>query len=185
MTELNTINEDSFEPTDAELVILNASDLELEQMRADHNLEIMPRRNPELTQEQINLAIAKIAGWTDIHEWNPNPKEEKPVKTWQGTNEAHPELGSFIPKYTEDLGTINGLLDELDLNYEIMRWGGEHKKAGKYFIVFENFKPDYQDVNHPFYPWFVSLSFGLCKLLLAINPDPIVPKVAVIEATFG
>ena len=144
----------------------------------------------ELTTEQINLAIAKIASWTEIKLWNTRSpfgledKSPNPLRVYQGTNEAHPELGTFIPKYTEDLGAINDLLDELDLNYEIMRWGGEHKKAGKYFIVFENFKPDYQDVNHPFYPWFVSLSFGLCKLLLAINPDPIVPKVAVIEATF-
>jgi hypothetical protein len=130
-----------------------------------------------MTNQEINLAVAAIAGWTEIENWNTSATK----KTYIGTNATHPELGKFIPNYVESLDAIVALLDELDLNYEIMRWGGEHKKAGKYFIVFENHKPDYQDVNHPFYPWHDNLSLGLCKLLLAINPDPIKPNVAIID----
>jgi hypothetical protein len=138
-----------------------------------------------MTNEEINLAVAAIAGWTEIELWStykPEDNSPNPLRVYQGTNAAHPELGKFIPKYTESLDAIVALLDELNLNYEIMRWGAEHKKAGKYFIVFENHKPDYQDVNHPFYPWYDNLSLGLCKLLLAINPTPIAPpQVAIID----
>jgi hypothetical protein len=75
-----------------------------------------------------------------------------------------------------------GLLDNLNLNYEIMRWGNEHEKAGKYFIVFEGYKPDYKDEKGGFYAWYDNLPLGLCKLLLAINPTPIAPpQVAIID----
>ncbi len=140
----------------------------------------------ELTSlEQLNLEIAAIAGWTDIEVWQ--PERNLPIKTFQGVNLAHPELGHFVPNYVEDLNAIEKLLALLDVNYQVMRYGKQHDKVKKYFIVFEGFEPDYQDEQHPNYPWFDSLPFGLCKLLLAINPEPIKPQVKaeIVEASFG
>ena len=137
----------------------------------------------ELTTEQINLAIAKIAGWTNIHEWNPNPKEEKPVKTWQGTNEAHPELGTFIPKYTEDLGAIISVFLQFSLLPELVSQSAfipPRSPDQVEWIAIIASSPTHSISRKDTNP-----AIALCKLLLAINPDPIVPKVAVIEATFG
>jgi hypothetical protein len=129
-----------------------------------------------MTNQEINRAIAAIAGWTEIENWNTSATK----KTYIGTNATHPELGKFIPKYTESLDTIVALLDQLDLNYEIMRYS-KHDKVKRFFIVFQDRDPELKDAEHPFYPWHDNLSLGLCKLLLAINPDPIKPNVAIID----
>lgn len=192
-----TVNDEAFEPTEAELVILNASDREIKEIQANCKIPeggIMPRRKPK-TDEEILIAVAMIAGWTDIKIWNPSALK----KSYTGVNLAHPELGVHIPNYVEDLNAVEKLLDLLDANYQVMRYGKKHDKVKKYFVVFEGLKPDYQDKLSPNYPWFDSLPLGLCKLLLAINPEPIKPEPevtvidddgeieepTVIEATFG
>jgi hypothetical protein len=130
-----------------------------------------------MTNEEINLAVAAIAGWTEIENWNTSATK----KTYIGTHAAHPELGKFIPKYTEGLDAIVALLDQLDLNYEIMRYS-KHDKVKRFFIVFQDRNPEFKDAEHPFYPWHDNLPLGLCKLLLAINPTPIAPpQVAIID----
>jgi hypothetical protein len=129
-----------------------------------------------MTNEEINLAVAAIAGWTEIENWNTSATK----KTYIGTNATHPELGKFILNYVESLDAIVALLDELDLNYEIMRYS-KHDKVKRFFIVFQDRDPEFKDAEHPFYPWHDNLSLGLCKLLLAINPDPIKPNVAIID----
>ena len=129
-----------------------------------------------LTNEEINLKVAAIAGWTEIELWNPSATN----KTYIGTNATHPELGKFIPNYVEGLDAIIALLDQLDLNYEIMRYS-KHDKVKRFFIVFQDRNPEFKDAEHPFYPWHDNLPLGLCKLLLAINPDPIKPNVAIID----
>jgi hypothetical protein len=61
----------------------------------------------ELTElEQLNLKVAAIAGWTDIEEWNPNPKCPKVKKVFQGINKNRRELGIFVPDYVNDLNAI-------------------------------------------------------------------------------
>jgi|688.fasta_scaffold625980_2 hypothetical protein len=129
-----------------------------------------------MTNEEINRAIAAIAGWTEIENWNTSATK----KTYIGTNATHPELGKFIPNYVESLDAIIALLDQLDLNYEIMRYS-KHDKVKRFLIVFQDRDPEFKDAEHPFYPWHDNLSLGLCKLLLAINPDPIKPNVAIID----
>ncbi len=130
-----------------------------------------------MTNEEINRAVATIAGWTEIELWNTSALK----KTYIGTNATHPELGKFIPNYVESLDAIVALLDQLDLNYEIMRYS-KHDKVKRFFIVFQDRDPEFKDAEHPFYPWHDNLSLGLCKLLLAINPAPIAPsQVAIID----
>jgi hypothetical protein len=57
----------------------------------------------------------------------------------------------------------------------------KHDKVKRFFIVFQDRDPEFKDAEHPFYPWHDNLPLGLCKLLLAINPDPIKPNVAIID----
>jgi hypothetical protein len=119
----------------------------------------------KLTTEQINLAIAKIAGWTDIHAFNPNIEKI----TWQGANEAHPELGTFIPKYTEDLNAIVLVFRLIGIS----GWRVEQSANSSYAFIGSVGVSDQTG------------AIALCLLLLAINPDPIVPKASVIDAIFG
>jgi hypothetical protein len=68
---------------------------------------------------ELNLAVAAIAGWENIEEWNPNPKTEKPKRTFTGTNKKHPELGIFVPNYAESLDAITKAFNLLGLNWNI------------------------------------------------------------------
>lgn len=131
--------------------------------------------------EQINLAVAAIAGWTNIKLWNSDPKTTIAKRTFIGTNEAHPELGIFIPNYVESLDAISWVFLKLGiyptLNFEKNRaiWQDE----GGYGHSSGNCE---------------SPAIAMCKLLLKINPDPIKPtpkteaaqaQSLVVEATFG
>lgn len=72
---------------------------------------------------ELKLKVAPIAGWENIHEWNPNPKAEKPKKVFQGTNKKHPELGIFVPDYTSDLNAIVAAFDAEKLGWTLSSLG--------------------------------------------------------------
>jgi hypothetical protein len=120
--------------------------------------------------ESINLAVAAIAGWTEIELWNtykPEDKSPKPLRVYQGTNEAHPELGKFIPKYTESLDTIALVYLHLQQFWKIsVAWNGR-TSASCFEGVGVNVGIQVADTP----------ALALCKLLLAINPAPIAPPI--------
>lgn len=142
--------EETFEPTDAEMVILNASDREIEAMQAATKLEL------------LNLQVAKKAGWTDIKVWNPSAIK----KSFVGVNLAHPELGVHIPDYTQSLDAIVKVFELLDIEFELTRLPIMPNGA-KQYITYSGNTNRQKDLNNP--------ALALCKLLLAINPNPIAP----------
>jgi hypothetical protein len=117
-----------------------------------------------MTNEEINRAVAAIAGWTEIENWNTSATN----KTYIGTNAAHPELGKFIPKYTESLDTIVKVFDCLGLDWNT------GKDCDAYSLVNEGYDHRNAFGETP--------AIALCKLLLAINPTPIAPpQIAIID----
>ncbi len=127
---------------------------------------------------ELNLKVAAIAGWTNIEIWNP-----KAIKiSYVGTNLAHPELGVHIPSYVESVDAIAKVFIFLHLNWESSTsWDG--RSTAKYY----NFGQDIVGEGK-------SLAIALCKLLVAISPEPIKPaskkekpeevQSAVVEASF-
>ena len=69
--------------------------------------------------EQINLAVAAIAGWTNIKPWNDNLKSTIAKRTFIGTNEVHPELGIFIPNYVESLDAISKVFQYCNFYWQL------------------------------------------------------------------
>ena len=115
---------------------------------------------------ELNLKVAAIAGWTDIEVWNP-----KAIKiSYVGTNLAHPELGVHIPNYVESIDAIVAVFNFLGLDWNI------GKNCDAYSLIGSKL-----DVN----AFGETPAIALCKLLIAINPDPIkpVPKKEDIEST--
>lgn len=124
--------------------------------------------------ESINLAVAAIAGWTEIELWNtykPEDKSPNPLRVYQGTNAAHPELGIFIPKYTESLDAIYGLmhniLAKLNATFTLQYLCTESRFSARAMGQLT-----YADTP----------ALALCKLLIKINPALIAPLV--FEAEF-
>ena len=125
---------------------------------------------------ELNLKVAAIAGRTNIEVWNP-----KAIKiSYVGTNLAHPELGVHIPNYVESIDAIAKVFVFLQLNWESStNWDG--RSTAKY----SNFGQDIVGEGK-------SLAIALCKLLVAISPEPIKPlpvsekevKSTVVEASF-
>lgn len=108
---------------------------------------------------ELNLAVAAIAGWENIQEWNPNPKTPKVRKVFQGTNKKHPELGIFVPNYAESLDAITKAFDFLGLDWAIGwgGWGGYAYNTGtRGELLFEAMG--------------ATPAIALCKLLLSIAP---------------
>jgi len=117
--------------------------------------------------EEINLKVAAIDGWTEIELWNPSATN----KTYIGTNAAHPELGKFLPKYTESLDAIAWVFKQLEIHYKLQWIIG---LKGNYAIA-ESRRSMYEFSGD-------TEAIALCKLLLAINPDPIAPpQVAIVD----
>jgi hypothetical protein len=131
-----------------------------------------------MTNEEINLAVAAIAGWTEIELWNTRSpfgledKSPNPLRVYQGTNAAHPELGKFIPKYVESLDAITWVFRALRIYYRV------------------NYDPDLCGCEVASHAYTLSSHealaetepLALCKLLLLINPAPIAPpQVAIID----
>jgi hypothetical protein len=92
-----------------------------------------------MINEEINLKIAIIAGWTEISEWNPSPKDDKPVKVYQGTNEAHPELGKFIPNYVKSLDAIVKVFDYFKFDWNVGADGRPFAAACKDVMILERY----------------------------------------------
>lgn len=120
-----------------------------------------------MTNEEINLAVAAIAGWTEIELWNTHRPEDtspNPLRVYQGTNATHPDLGIFIPKYTESLDAIVAVFRHLKLPWALSSFGyASSGITGSYCL----------DPANP--------ALALCKLLLAFNHTPIAPpQVAII-----
>jgi hypothetical protein len=108
--------------------------------------------------EQILLAVAKKAGWTDIKVWNPSAIR----KSFVGVNLAHPELGVHIPDYTQSLDAIAWVFrKQLNIFYEVA-WMPTANCARANAVT--GLRVDAK-----------TEALALCKLLLAINPDPIAP----------
>jgi hypothetical protein len=105
---------------------------------------------------ELNLKVAKIAGWTNIEIWNPHAIK----KSYVGTNLAHPELGIHIPKYVESIDAIVAVFDFLGLDWNI------GKDCDAYSFVDNKL-----NVN----AFGETPAIALCKLLVAINPEPIKP----------
>jgi hypothetical protein len=106
---------------------------------------------------ELNLAVAAIAGWENIQEWNPNPKTEKPKKVFQGTNKKHPELGIFVPDYTSDLNAITLVFRSLNIFYQLA-WMSKSNLARANDINDREVKAETEAI-------------ALCKLLLELTPD--------------
>ncbi len=107
---------------------------------------------------KLTLEVAAIAGWENIEEWNPNPKTEKPKRTFTGTNKNHPEL-EIVPDYTSDLNAIAKVFDFLDLDWACNRNANRyayatHYKHGQMVTTTDS-----------------SLAIALCKLLLKLTAD--------------
>jgi hypothetical protein len=118
--------------------------------------------------ESVFLAVAAIAGWTEIEVWNPNALKV----TYQGVNEAHPELGKFIPKYTESLDAIWKVFELLNLSPCLLKCQGEGYRDNPMYDA--ACLAQSISANTP--------ALALCKLLLAIDPTPIAPpQVAIID----
>lgn len=126
---------------------------------------------------ELNLKVAAIAGWTDIEVWNP-----KAIKiSYVGTNLAHPELGVHIPNYVESIDAIAKVFILLHID-----WSSKVAWNGRAYASNYGFGKDKRKEGE-------SLAIALCKLLIAINPDPIKPlpvsekesESTVIEASFN
>ena len=122
----------------------------------------------DLTNEEINLAVAAIAGWTEIEPWYSSGSFPDILK---GTNAAHPELGIFIPKYTESLDAISSVFKYLDLLWSLTQY---KDFVSAWMVSLDSrFAGDIKELTP---------ALALCKLLLAINPTPIAPpQVAIID----
>jgi hypothetical protein len=112
--------------------------------------------------EQINLAVAAIAGWTNIQLWD----EKNAKRTFIGTNEVHPELGIFLPNYCESLDAITKVFDLHNINWAVDSNGFACKMEPYVEVLGE------------------TPSIALCKLLLELNPKPIA-KAHILEVSFG
>ena len=124
--------------------------------------------------EQINLAVAVIAGWTDIKEWDRKALK----KAFVGTNKSHPELGIFVPNYIESIDAIAKVLLHFQLPWHlVVAWDGRTCASSKDSKRFNGFN-DSQVGSTP--------AIALCKLLIAISPtiEKPEPEIAVIEAVF-
>ena len=121
-----------------------------------------------MTNQEINLAVAAIAGWTEIENWNTSATN----KTYIGTNAAHPELGKFIPNYVESLDAIVKVFKSLRICYRLVYLPAMHKTDASCRATNLVSTVDHCSDNE---------ALALCKLLLAINPDPIKPNVAIID----
>jgi len=123
--------------------------------------------------DSINLAIAAIHGYTQIEVWNQFALKV----TYQGVNDAHPELGKFVPNYAKSLDAIVLVFRALQLDYKL-QWS-----AGLNYAIAEYVNDDYESI----YQSGSTEAIALCKLLLVINPDPIKPKVGtdVFDIEFG
>lgn len=124
--------------------------------------------------EHINFSVAVIHGWTDFEEWNPSPKDDKPVRVYQGTNEAHPELGKFIPNYVESLDAIIKLFRVFEIPFDFA-YSPNADLENEAFIAWSRLAYR-QEANSP--------AIALCKLLLAINPTPISAPQTTFEVEF-
>lgn len=118
---------------------------------------------------ELNLKVAAIAGWTDITVWQ--PERNLAIKTYEGVNKASPEIGSFVPNYAEDLNAIFALFKLLSIEFHLTN---EHQVVSHNYFQASSLQKE---------SWIKSLgetpAIALCKLLIAINPQPI------IEASFG
>lgn len=119
-----------------------------------------------MEKQGINLAVAAIAGWTNIQEWQ--PERSLPIKTYQGVNLVHPELGCFVPNYVESIDAITKVFDLFGFEWSVT---SDHYA----FVTSRNELIAESNGETP--------AIALCKLLLAINPEPIKPEpeVAVID----
>jgi len=165
------IADEAFEPTEAELVILNASDREIEAMQAATKLEL------------INRQVMEIAGWENIEIWNPHAIK----KSYVGVNLSHPELGIHIPNYVGSIDAIAKVFIDKKIPYHLgyapLLDEGHFAASG---LISSGCTK--------------SPAIALCNLLLAINPPPVTPRrqaevkiidddgeieSQVLEATFG
>ena len=132
-----------------------------------------------MTNEEINLAVAAIAGWTEIELWNTHRPEDtspNPLRVYQGTNADHPELGKFIPNYVGSLDAIWKVFESLRLkDFQVAECSGIREIGGSYealqCIGAHEILTQYGETPE----------LALCKLLLAFNHTPIAPpQVAII-----
>lgn len=114
-----------------------------------------------MTNQEINLAVATIAGWTDIEVYQRD--RNLTIKTYQGTNQAHPELGCFVPNYCESIDAIANVFIHLHLDYELTIFG-DGRTYAKHYGVESNKEAKGK-----------TTAIALCNLLLEINPAPIKP----------
>jgi hypothetical protein len=120
-----------------------------------------------MTNEEINLAVAAIAGWTEIQIWNASAIK----KTYIGINVTNPELGKFIPNYAESLDAIVKVFGWFSFDWNVGADG---------FAYVEGCESLPKGCDGKFNG--DTPAFALCKLLLTINPTPIAPpQVAIID----
>ena len=136
----------------------------------DESMEIA--ENPYVSQNDknnlllldLNLKVAAIAGWTEIKEW-----ERKAVKkAFVGTNRSHPELGIFVPNYTESLDAIWGVFNKLQLKSFNVGEVSELNTGFAYEACISISSFGVQDIQRRA----ETPAIALCELLIAINPTP-------------
>lgn len=117
----------------------------------------------ELTElEQLNLDVAATAGWENIEEWNPTPKNPKAKRTFTGTNKKHPEIGIFVPDYTSDLNAIAAVFKWLKICYRLTYLPAMHGTDSACRATTLTCPVDCCGDNE---------AIALCKLLLELTPD--------------
>lgn len=128
-------------------------------LRITSNME-----NVNLSEQEVNLAVAAIAGWEDIELWNKDPKSTIVKKTFVGTNEAHRELGKFIPEYVTDLSAIVSVFRQLRLLWSLTQYENYSSAVLVDSTAIDGFGSSIKSEDAP------TPALALCKLLLAIAP---------------
>ena len=66
-----------------------------------------------MTNEDVNLAITKIAGWTDIKPWRNGSQ------LLVGTNLSTNQANKYVPIYIDDLSAISKLFLRFNLKWQL------------------------------------------------------------------
>jgi hypothetical protein len=121
--------------------------------------------NVDLSEQEVNLAVAAIAGWKEIELWNNDPKSTIVKKTFVGTNESHRELGMYIPEYVSDLNAIVSLFGQLRLLWSLTNYENYSSAVLVDSTDIDGFGSSIKSEDAP------TPALALCKLLLAIAPN--------------
>ena len=107
-----------------------------------------------MTDEEINLAVTKIAGWTDIKPWKDGSQ------LLVGTNLSTNQIDKYVPIYTKDLSAISKVFLQIECQWKLsVAWDGRSYASSSK----DGRSRDAQIASTP--------EIALCKLLIKIISD--------------